>query len=98
MNSELPDVQSAFRKGREPEIKLPPSVGSLKDQGNSRRISTSASLTTLNPLTVSVQFSSVTQLCPTLCDLMNHSMPGLPVHHQLPEFTQIYVHQVDDAI
>ena len=34
------------------------------------------------------QFSSVTQLCPTLCDAMNHSTPGLPVHHQLPEFTQ----------
>ena len=50
MSCELPDVQAGFRKGREPEIKLPPSVGSLKDQGNSRRISTSASLTTLNPL------------------------------------------------
>ena len=37
---------------------------------------------------VSVQFSSVAQLCPTLCDPMNRSMPGLPVHHQLPEFTQ----------
>ena len=36
----------------------------------------------------SVQFSSVTQSCPTLCDPMNHSTPGLPVHHQLPEFTQ----------
>ena len=36
----------------------------------------------------SVQFSSVAQLCPTLCDPMNHSTPGLPVHHQLPEFTQ----------
>ena len=35
----------------------------------------------------SVQFISVTQLCPTLCDSMNRSMPGLPVHHQLPEFT-----------
>ena len=40
----------------------------------------------------SVQFSSVTQSCPTLCDPMNRSMPGLPVHHQLPEFTQTYVH------
>ena len=40
----------------------------------------------------SVQFSSVTQLCPTLCDPMNHSMPGLPVHHHLPEFTQTHVH------
>ena len=46
----------------------------------------------------SVQFSSVTQSCPTLCDAMNHSTPGLPVHHQLPEFTQIHVHRVSDAI
>ena len=45
-----------------------------------------------------VQFSSVTQSCPTLCDPMNHSMPGLPVHHKLPEFTQTHVHWVDDAI
>ena len=47
---------------------------------------------------VSVQFSSVAQSCPTLCDPMNRSMPGLPVHHQLPEFTQIHVHRVSDAI
>ena len=46
----------------------------------------------------SVQFSSVTQSCPTLCDPMNHSMPGLPAHHQLPEFTQTHVHRVGDAI
>ena len=38
------------------------------------------------------QFSSVTQLCPTLCDHLNHSTPGLPVHHQLPEFTQTHIH------
>ena len=43
-------------------------------------------------------FSSVAQSCPTLCDPMNYSTPGLPVHHQLPEFTQIHVHQVGDAI
>ena len=47
---------------------------------------------------ISVQFSSVTQLCPTLCDPMNRSTPGLPVHHQLPEFTQTHVHRVGDAI
>ena len=41
---------------------------------------------------VSVQFSSVAQLCLTLCDLMNRSTPGLPVHHQLPECTQTHVH------
>ena len=46
----------------------------------------------------SVQFSSVAQSCPTLCDTMNHSMPGLPVHHQLPEFTQTHIHRVSDAI
>ena len=45
-----------------------------------------------------VQFSSVAQSCPTLCDPMNRSMPGLPVHHQLPEFTQTHVHRVSDAI
>ena len=46
----------------------------------------------------SVQFSSVTQSCPTLCDPVNRSTPGLPVHHQLPEFTQTHVHRVSDAI
>ena len=46
----------------------------------------------------SVHFSSVTQSCPTLCDPMNQSMPGLPVHHQLPESTQTHVHWVGDAI
>ena len=44
------------------------------------------------------QFSSVTQSCLTLCDPMNHSMPGLPVHHQLPESTQTHDHWVGDAI
>ena len=44
------------------------------------------------------QFSSVTQSCPTLCDPMNRSTPGLPVHHQLPEFTQTHNHRVNDAI
>ena len=46
----------------------------------------------------SVQFSSVTQSCPTLCDPTNCSTPGLPVHHQLPEFTQTHIHRVSDVI
>ena len=46
----------------------------------------------------SVQFSSVTQSCLTLCDPMDCSMPGFPVHHQLPELTQTHVHRVGDAI
>ena len=45
-----------------------------------------------------VQFSSVAQSCLTVCNPMNCSTPGLPVHHQLPEFTQTNVHQVGDAI
>ena len=45
-----------------------------------------------------IQFSSVAQLCLTLCDPIDCSTPGLSVHHQLPEFTQTHVHQVSDAI
>ena len=58
----------------------------------------------LSPHTVSVwafphsQLSSVAQSCPTLCEPMNRSTPGLPVHHQHPEFTQTHIHQVSDAI
>ena len=47
---------------------------------------------------ISVQFSSVAQSCRTISDPMNHSTPGLPVHHQLPEFTQTHVHRSGDAI
>ena len=43
-------------------------------------------------------FSSIAQLCPTFCDPMNRSTPGLPLHHQLPEFTQTHVHRFGDAI
>ena len=51
-----------------------------------------------SPHSFMIQFSSVAQSCPTLCNPMNRSTPGLPVHHQLPEFTQTYVRQVGDAI
>ena len=47
---------------------------------------------------VPFQFSSVAQSCLTLCDIMNCSMPGISVHHQLPEFTQTHVHRVGDAV
>ena len=52
----------------------------------------------LSEILRTVQFNSVTQLCPTLCDPMNRSTPGLPVHHQFPEFTQTHVHWVGDDI
>ena len=53
---------------------------------------------TITTLLINYQFSSVAQSCPNLCDPMNRSTPGLPVHHQLPEFTQTHVHRVSDAI
>ena len=59
-------------------------------------------LTNTNTVTslvgINIQFSSVAQSCLTLCNSMNCSMPGLPVHHQLPEFTQTHVPRVGDAI
>ena len=56
------------------------------------------SVTIVPSIVSSVQFSSVAQSCPTLCNPMNCSTPGLPVHHQLPEFTQTHIHRVSDAI
>ena len=52
----------------------------------------------LNEIDKEISVISVTQSCPTVCDPMNRSMPGLPVHHQLLDFTQTHVHQVGDAI
>ena len=70
-----------------------------EDFDNLRKILILSELTGWHTLTlISVQFSSVAQSCPTLCDPMNHSTPGLPVHHQLPESTQTHVHRVSDAI
>ena len=61
-------------------------------------VSKKVSLQILELIFSSVQFNSVTQSCPTLCDPMNHSTPGLPVHHQLPEITQTHIHRVSDAM
>ena len=66
--------------------------------GPPENLSPTESETFLDLQPVSVQFSSVTQSCPTLCDPMNCSMPDLPVHHQLSESTQTHVHWVGDAI
>ena len=55
-------------------------------------------VTDLNGCNYPVQFTSVAQLCPTLCDPMNRSTPGLAVHHQLPESSQTHVHWISDAI
>ena len=63
-----------------------------------RRLSVGNQKRYTHQLNNKASLSSVTQPCATLCDPMNHSMPGLPVHHQLPEFTQTHVHQVHVAI
>ena len=68
-----------------------PSMGSHRVGHNWSDLAAAAS-------TSSVQFSSVAQSCPTLCDPMNCSTPGLPAHQQLPEFTQTHVHWVSDVI
>ena len=100
---ELPAVQVGFKKTEEPEIKLPTSVGSLKKQESSRKTSTSA-LLTMPKLWLcsvqfsSVQFSSVAPSCLTLCDPTDCRTPDFPVRYQLPELTQIHVHQVSDAM
>ena len=65
--------------------------------GNSYLMSFQA-LCDLNLNSLNLQFSSVSQSCPTVCDHMDYSMPGLPVHHQLLELTQTHVHQVGDTI
>ena len=67
---------------------------SLQSKGLSRVFSN----TTVQKHQINYQFSSVAESCPTLCDPMNRSMPGLPVHHHLPEFTQTHVHRVRDVI
>ena len=73
-----------------------PSLGDLPDPGMNPGLLHCRQI--LYQLKHSVQFSSVAQSCPTLCDPMNCSTPGLPVHHQLPEFTETHIHRVSDAI
>jgi len=80
-----------LEKAEEPEIKLPTSIGSSKRAREFQK-NTYFCFTDYAKAFDCVQFSSVAQSCPTLCNPMNHSMPGLPVHHQLPEFTQTHVH------
>ena len=73
-------------------------VGSLPAELSGKPITTTCSMKTYLFSLSSVQFISVTQLCLTLCDPMNHSTPGLPVHHQLLELDQTQVHWVSDAM
>ena len=90
-------IQSRFRNLTYIRIQ----IEQVKNQSTAKEQSHCAPTTSAIPRTgqfSSVQFSSVAQSCPTLCDPMNCSTPGLPVHHQLLEFTQTHVHPVHDAI
>ena len=78
------------------EIAVWTSQGGEKDKHFS--LSPELMITQQNNSSFWVQFSSIAQSCPTLCDPMDCSMPGFPVHHQLPEFTQTHVHWVSDSI
>ena len=97
MNHELPDVQTGFRKGRGTRDQIANIHWIIKKAREFQKNIYYCFIDYAKALDC-VQFSSVTQSCPTLCDPMNRSTPGLPVHHQLPEFTQTHVHWVSDAI
>ena len=94
VNQELPEFQAVFRKGRD---QIPIICWIIK---KARELQKNINLCFIDYAKAfdCVQFSSATQSCPTLCKPMNHSTPGLPVHHQLPEFTQTHVRRVSDAI
>ena len=70
----------------------------VKEESEKADSNLSIQKTKIMHLVPTVHLSSVAQSCPTLCNPMNLSTPGLPVHHQLPEFTQTHVHRVSDAI
>ena len=86
-----------LEKAEELEIKLPTSIGSSKKAREFQK-NIYFCFTDYAKAFDCVQFISVAQLCPTLCNSMNHSQPGLPVHHQPPEFTQTHVQWIGDAI
>ena len=84
---------------KSPTLSFPLTIIQITSHGNKYiRYTHTPKIYCLILIVNSVQFSSVLQSCPTLSDPMNQSMPGLPVHHQLPEFTQTHAHRVGDAM
>ena len=78
--------------------KMQESINKHLEELKDKHTNTNNTITEIKNTLSSVQFSSVTQSCPTLGNPMNCSTPGLPVHHQLLEFTQTQVHRISDAI
>ena len=97
VNHELPDSQAGFRKGRRTRDHIA-NIRPIMEKAREFQKNIYFCFIDYAKAFDCVQFSSVAQSCLTLCDPMNRSTPGLPVHHQLLEFTQIYVHRVSDAI
>ena len=97
VNQELPDIQAGFRKGRGTRDQIAKTCWIIK---KTREFQKTIYFCFINYAKAfdCVQFSSVAQLCPTLCDPMNCNTPGLPVHQQLLGFTQTRVHRVGDAM
>ena len=91
MNCELPDVQAGFRKGRGTSHQIANIHGIIEKAREFQKNIYFCFIDYAKAFDC-VQFSSVAQSCPPLCNSMGHSMPGLPFHHQLPEVTQTHVH------
>ena len=90
---------SRKNEGMEPKQKQHPFVNGTGDRSKVQCCKEQYCIGTRNVRSIrSDQIRSIAQSCLTLCDPLNHSTPGLPVHHQLPEFTQTHVHRVSDAI
>ena len=97
MNRERPDVQAGFRKGRGTRDQIV-NICWINEKAKEFHKNIYFCFIDYAKAFDCVQFSLITQSCPILCDPMDCSTPGLPVHHQLPEFTQTHVHWVGDAI
>ena len=95
-NIRIGKTRDLFKKIRDNKGTFHAKMGTIKDRNGMGR--TEAEDIKKRWQEYTDQITSVAQSCPTLCDPMNSSMPGLPVYHQLPEFTQTQVHRVSDAI
>ena len=98
MNRELPEIQAGFRKGRGTRDQIANICWIIGEKKRNYRKKNLLLFHWLHKSLDGVQFCSVAQSCPALCNPINRSTPGLPVPHQLPESTQTHVHWVSDAI